>query len=104
MLTPTCVWRATPAVIVALDQRFGEPVDAYVNGSQVWLRDDGPGGFAVEWRLHPVAGYRRPETVDVHELFPLTAHALLPDVSGKKCIAAAPIAGPAQLPAPIAAS
>ena len=35
---------------------------------------------------------------------PLTAHALLPDAPGKKCIAAAPIAGPAQLPAPIAAS
>ena len=43
MLTPTCVWRASPELIVALDVRFGEPVDAYVNGSQVWLRDDGPG-------------------------------------------------------------
>ena len=40
--TSACVWRATPAVIVALDERFGEPVDAYVNGSQTWLRDDGP--------------------------------------------------------------
>jgi hypothetical protein len=35
---------------------------------------------------------------------PLTAHAPFPEVPGKKCIAAAPIAGPAQLPAPIAAS
>ena len=52
----TCVWRASPAVIVALDERFGEPVDAYVNGSQTWLRDDGPGGITLEWRLHPVAG------------------------------------------------
>ena len=40
---------------MALDDRFGEPVDAYVNGSQVWLRDDGPGGVTLEWRLHPVA-------------------------------------------------
>ena len=34
-LVPTCVWRATPELVVALDARFGEPVDAYVNGSQV---------------------------------------------------------------------
>ena len=76
MLTPTCVWRATAAVVVALDERFGEPVDAYVNGSQVWLRDDGPGGVALEWRLHPVAGFRRPEGIDTHELFAVTAHAI----------------------------
>jgi hypothetical protein len=63
------LWRATPALIVALDDRFGEPLDAYVNGSQVWLRDDGPGGVTIEWRLHPVAGYRRPANVDTYELF-----------------------------------
>jgi hypothetical protein len=75
-LTPTCVWRATPQLIVALDARFGEPVDAYLNGSQVWLRDDGPGGTAIEWRLHPVAGYQRPPAVDTYEVFSATAHAL----------------------------
>jgi hypothetical protein len=75
-LVPTCVWRATPAVVVALDERFGEPVDAYVNGSQVWLREDGPGGIVLEWRLHPVAGYRRPASVDTYEVFSVTAHAL----------------------------
>jgi hypothetical protein len=75
-LTPTCVWRATPQLIVALDARFGEPVDAYLNGSQVWLRDDGPGGTAIEWRLHPVAGYQRPTSVDTYELFSTTAQAL----------------------------
>ena len=69
MLVPTCVWRATPELVVALDDRFGEPVDAYVNGSQVWLRDDGPGGITIEWRLHPVPGFERPPTVGVHELF-----------------------------------
>ena len=58
-LVPSCVWRATPALIVALDDRFGEPVDAYVNGSQVWIRDDGPGGATLEWRLHPT-----PDTSD----------------------------------------
>jgi hypothetical protein len=75
-LTPTCVWRATPALLVALDERFGEPVDAYVNGSQTWLRDDGPGGVALEWRLHPVAGYRKPDGLDVHEVFAAIALAV----------------------------
>ncbi len=76
MLTPTAVWRATPQLIVALDERFGEPVDAYVNGSQVWLRDDGPGEAVLEWRLHPVAGYRRPSSVGTYEVFSATALAL----------------------------
>jgi hypothetical protein len=55
---------------------FGEPVDSYVNGSQVWLRDDGPGGLTLEWRLHPVAGYRRPPELDVYEVFSSVALAL----------------------------
>jgi hypothetical protein len=63
-------------VIVALDERFGEPLDAYVNGSQVWLRDDGPGGMPLEWRLHPVAGYHRPANVGTYEVFEVTALAL----------------------------
>jgi hypothetical protein len=75
-LTPTCVWRATPEVVVALDGRFGEPVDAYVNGSQVWLREDGPGGVVLEWRLHPVPGYRRPAGVGTYDVFSRTALAL----------------------------
>ena len=75
-LTPTCVWRISPELVVALDERFGEPVDAYVNGSQVWIRDDGPGGSALEWRLHPVAGFRRPDGVGTYELFSTVALAL----------------------------
>jgi hypothetical protein len=75
-LVAAVLWHARPRVIVALDDRFGEPVDAYVNGSQVWLRDDGPGGVTLEWRLHPVAAYRRPATTGVHEVFPATALAL----------------------------
>ena len=70
------MWRATPALVVALDERFGEPLDAYVNGSQVWLRDDGPGGITLEWRLHPVAGYRRPAAVGTYEVFAEVALAL----------------------------
>jgi hypothetical protein len=76
VLTATCVWLATPELIVALDGRFGEPVDAYVNGSQVWLREDGPGGLTLEWRLHPVAGYQRPASVGTYDVFSRTALAL----------------------------
>jgi len=75
-LVPTCVWRLRPEVVIALDERFGEPVDAYVNGSQVWLRDDGPNGITIEWRLHPVAGFERPPSVTTHDLFPSIALAL----------------------------
>ncbi len=75
-LVPSCVWRISPELVVALDERFGEPVDAYVNGAQVWLRDDGPGGIALEWRLHPVAGFRRPPGVGTYEVFPAVALAV----------------------------
>ncbi|HVL27351.1 MAG TPA: hypothetical protein VM390_04345 [Acidimicrobiales bacterium] len=75
-LVPTCVWRASPEVVLALDERFGPPHDAYVNGSQVWLRDDGPSGVTVEWRLHPVAGYQRPPAVGTYEVFEAAADAL----------------------------
>jgi hypothetical protein len=76
VLTPTCVWRTTPELIVALDDRFGEPVDAYVNGSQVWLREDGPHGTTIEWRLHPVADYRRPAGLGTYEVFSAVALAV----------------------------
>ena len=89
MLTPTCVWRITDDLVVALDERFGEPTDAYVNGSQVWLRDDGPGETTIEWRLHPVAGYKRPGEIETHDVFPAVALAL---VSGD-----VPPAAPASL-------
>jgi hypothetical protein len=75
-LVPTCVWRATPTLVRALDERFGEPTDAYVNGSQVWLRDDGPGGATLEWRLHPAAGYDRPAGLATDEVFPTVAFTL----------------------------
>lgn len=76
MLVAAAVWRATPELIVRLDDRFGEPLDAYVNGSQVWLRDDGPGGMPLEWRLHPVANYEKPKGVGTYEVFSETALAL----------------------------
>jgi hypothetical protein len=74
--TAACLWRTSPEVLLALDARLGDPTDAYVNGSQTWLRDDGPAGETIEWRLHPVAGFHRPETVGVHELFEAVVFAL----------------------------
>lgn len=75
-LVPTCVWKASPELLLRLDERFGEPVDTYVNGAQVWLRDDGPNGVAIEWRLHPVAGYRRPPGLETEEVFDVVTAAL----------------------------
>lgn len=66
----------SPPLLLGLDERFGEPVDTYVNGSQVWLRDDGPGEVTLEWRLHPVAGYRRPPGLATEEVFAAVTGAL----------------------------
>jgi hypothetical protein len=74
---PTAVWRVTPAVVRALDERLGPPVDGYVNGTQSWLTDDGPGGATLEWRLHPVAGFRAPTGVAPDELFDAAIAALV---------------------------
>lgn len=89
-LVPTCVWRISADLVAALDERFGDPMDAYVNGSQTWLRDDGPGAIPVEWRLHPVADFRRPDSVESHyDLFPAVALAIATN--------AGPPADPAEL-------
>ena len=75
-LVAAAVWRARPEVIVALDDRFGEPVDAYVNGSQVWLREDGPAGWSSSGGCtrSPVTS-GRPRT-GTYEVFSATALAL----------------------------
>ncbi len=89
-LVPTCVWRITAELVAALDERFGDPMDAYVNGSQTWLRDDGPGEIPLEWRLHPVAGFKQPASVDSHyDLFAAVAFAIASET--------APPAEPADL-------
>jgi len=75
-LVPSCVWAASDDLLLALDAAFGEPDDAYVNGAQVWIRDDGPGGAALEWRLHPVPGFQRPDGVATHELLETVVYAI----------------------------
>lgn len=75
--TATCVWRISDEVIAALDERLGDPVDSYVNGSQTWLVENGPGGIVLEWRLHPVPGYVRPANIGTYDVFPTVAAAIV---------------------------
>jgi hypothetical protein len=105
------VWRLTSDLLLALDHVFGEPVDAYLNGAQVWLRDDGPGGEVLEWRLHPVAGFRRPDDVDATELLATVVYALragaepsAPIESLWEGLEAFPAYGDELEPAPLAAA
>lgn len=65
----TAVWRVAPDLIRALDDHLGTPLDSYVNGTQTWLTDDGPGGVTLEWRLHPVGGYAPPAGLSHYELW-----------------------------------
>ena len=77
--TPTCVWRVTKELLLAVDARLGEPTDSYVNGSQTWLRDDGPSDATLEWRLHPVPGFTCPDGTGVHDVFAAVVFALATD-------------------------
>jgi hypothetical protein len=74
--TATCVWRVDADLVLALDEHLGPPVDSYLNGSQTWITDDGPGGVSLEWRLHPVAGYRLPPDLSHYELWEQVVSAL----------------------------
>jgi hypothetical protein len=70
------VWRVDPDLVLALDEHLGPPVDSYVNGTQTWLTDDGPGGITLEWRLHPVAGYRPLQGTSHYDLWEQVVGAL----------------------------
>jgi hypothetical protein len=76
MLSATCTVRVRRALIEALDARLGMPVDSYVNGSQTWLTPDGPAEAVLEWRLHPVASYRRPTGVSHEDVWDAVVDAL----------------------------
>lgn len=89
-LPTVAVWRCTRALIVALDAQLGEPTDTYVNGSQVWLRDDGPGEVTLEWRLHPVGGYRRPPATSTTNVFRRIATGLAQPAADEAVAIAAP--------------
>jgi hypothetical protein len=60
--TATTVWTISADLVLAIDEHLGPPVDSYVNGSQTWLvGDDDEEVPVLEFRLHPVAGYRTPK-------------------------------------------
>lgn len=63
------LWWVSADLLLALDARLGPPVDSYLNGSQTWLTDDGPGGVTLEWRLHPVAGFVQPGGLSHYDLW-----------------------------------
>ena len=86
MRVATTVWRIAPELVHALDAQLGPPVDGYVNGTQTWLTDTGPGGMTLEWRLHPVSGYRPPDGVSPYELWD--------DVTGQLAAGADPVSIP----------
>jgi hypothetical protein len=65
----SAIWPITGDLVLALDERLGPPVDSYVNGSQTWLTDDGPGDVTLEWRLHPVAGYTTPRGLSHYDVW-----------------------------------
>jgi len=80
-LVPTAVWELAPELILALDEHLGPPVDSYLNGSQTWLvgddgeddnrhneRPDDP-GIVLEFRMHPVSGYRIPADCSHYDIW-----------------------------------
>jgi hypothetical protein len=75
-LVATALWTISSELIVALDERLAEPIDSYVNGSQVWLRPDGPDGITIEYRLHPVGGYVKPKGMPTDQVFSQIALAI----------------------------
>jgi hypothetical protein len=66
MRTATALWWTTPELVLALDAQLGPPVDSYVNGSQTWFTDE---ERTLEWRLHPVGGFRLPGGMSHYDLW-----------------------------------
>ena len=93
--TSTAVWRIRPELVLALAEQLGEPVDRYVNGSQTWFTET-PGGVALEWRLHPVAGYKLVKGLTHNDVWDVVVESLIGHVrlrpedvwDGLECFAA----------------
>ncbi len=67
----TTLWTISPELVLALDEHLGAPVDSYVNGSQTWLIGDDESDTPpmLEFRLHPVAGYRTPKGASHYDVW-----------------------------------
>jgi hypothetical protein len=70
------VWRIRPELVLALAEQLGEPVDRYVNGSHTWFTET-LGGVALEWRLHPVAGYVTPKGLTHNDVWDAVVESLI---------------------------
>ena len=70
------MWLVDAALVATLDAQLGLPIDSYINGSQTWLTPDGPGEIELEWRLHPVAGYRAPAGLSHYDVWETVVGAL----------------------------
>lgn len=70
-LAAVALWPVSADLVRALDERLGFPVDSYLNGSQTWLApaDEDDEEPVLEWRLHPVAGFRQPAGCSHHDLW-----------------------------------
>ncbi len=67
--------------MLGLDEQLGSPVDSYVNGSQTWLvGDEDKGELILEFRLHPVAGYRTPNGSSHYDVWETVVSQLSKDV------------------------
>src|SRR3954453_9626863 len=78
----TTVWTIAPELVLALDEQLGTPVDSYVNGTQTWVTTvtgvtnaDGD-EVGLEWRLHPVAGFRAPSGLSHYDFWEQVVAAL----------------------------
>ena len=72
MQTAAALWRISPELVLAMDADLGIPVDSYVNGSQTWFT----GEPVLEWRLHPVRGYRPPSDLSPYDLWEIVVGSL----------------------------
>ena len=79
--TSTTVWTISRDLVLGLDEQLGAPVDSYVNGSQTWLvGDEDKGELILEFRLHPVAGYRTPNGSSHYDVWETVVAQLSQDV------------------------
>src|SRR6476620_3803977 len=75
------VWTIWRERVLALVEPVGSPVDSYVNGSQTWLvGDEDKGELILEFRLHPVAGYRTPNGSSHYDVWETVVAQLSQDV------------------------
>jgi len=58
-----------PDLLRRLQESLDEPVDSYWNGSHTWFTEFRE--IELEWRLHPVSGFKMPEASRPEDLFDL---------------------------------